>query len=125
MRLVAKYASVIKDWLKFGVALPVLFFLLLCAGNLFGQADTGRITGTVTDATGAVVPNVKVTIVAVETNRRQTFVTDNTGRYSSGPLQVGAYRVEAESSLFFKRFLHPINPVHPVKMNFHSCMVPP
>ena len=86
--------------LKLGIAFLPLCLLLLCAENLFSQADTGRIIGTVTDATGAVVPNVKVTILAVETNRRQTFVTDNTGRYSSGPLQVGAYRVEAESTGF-------------------------
>src|SRR5262245_51264090 len=73
--------------------------LLLCA-RLFGQANTGRITGAATDATGAVVPSVKVTIVAVETNRRQTFVTDSTGRYSSNPLEAGLYRVEAESPGF-------------------------
>src|ERR1700730_4360337 len=100
MRLVAKYASVIKDWPKLRAAFPVLFALLLCAQSLFSQANTGRITGTATDVIGALVPGVKVTIIAVETNRRQTFVTDNTGRYSSGPLQVGAYRVEAESTGF-------------------------
>src|SRR5438105_2744229 len=82
------------------VAFPVLCLLLLCAPSLFSQADTGRITGTASDATGAVVPNVKVTITAVETNRRQTFVTDSTGHYSSGPLQAGAYRIEAESAGF-------------------------
>src|SRR5260370_12240614 len=104
MRLVAKYASVIKDWLKLGVAFPVLFSLLLGAQSLFSQANTGRITGTATDVTGALVPGVKVTIIAVETNRHQTFVTDSTGRYSSGPVQAGAYRVEAEST-GFKRFV--------------------
>src|SRR5437867_3478728 len=104
MSLVAMNVSVSKVWLKLGVAIPALFLLLLCADSLFSQADTGRITGTATDVTGAVVPNVKVTITAVETNRHQTFVTDNTGHYSSGPLQAGAYRVEAEST-GFKRFV--------------------
>src|SRR5437879_2185832 len=104
MMLVARNASVSKFWLKSGVVFPVLFLLLLWAESLFSQANTGRITGTASDATGAVVPNVKVTITAVETNRRQTFVTDNTGHYSSGPLQAGAYRVEAEST-GFKRFV--------------------
>src|SRR5216684_2314095 len=100
MRLVARNASVSKVWLKLGVLFPAVCLLLLCTESLFSQADTGRITGTASDVTGAVVPNVKVTIVAVETNRRQTFVTDSTGRYSSGPLQVGAYRVEAELTGF-------------------------
>src|SRR5712691_3449562 len=94
MRLVSKV------WLKLGVVFPAMCLLLLCAESLFSQADTGRITGTVSDATGAVAPGVRVTIVAVETNRSQTFVTDNTGRYSSGPLRVGAYRVGAQATGF-------------------------
>ncbi len=100
MRLVARNASISKVWLKLGVVFPAVCLLLVCTESLFSQADTGRITGTASDVTGAVVPNVKVTIVAVETNRSQTFVTDNTGRYSSGPLRVGAYRVEAQATGF-------------------------
>ena len=100
MRLVTSNIYLTKIWLKLGLLFLPLCLLLLCTDNLFSQADTGSITGTITDASGAVVPNVQVTIVAVETNRRQTFVTDNAGRYSSGPLRVGAYRVEAESAGF-------------------------
>lgn len=100
MRLMARNASVSKIGLKLGGVFPVLCLLLLGVQSLFSQADTGRITGTVSDATGAVVPGVRVTIVAVETNRTQTFVTDNMGRYSSGPLRVGAYRVEAQATGF-------------------------
>src|SRR5256885_2121713 len=100
MRLMARYAPVSKVRPKLGVVFSALCLLLLCTESLFSQADTGRITGTVSDATGAVAPGVQVTIVAVETNRSQTFVTDNTGRYSSGPLRVGAYRVEAQATGF-------------------------
>jgi hypothetical protein len=100
MRLVSGNASVAKAWLKSNLAFPVLFLVLLCPESLFGQADTGRITGTASDATVAVVPNVKVTIIAVETNRRLTFVTNSTGRYSSGPLQPGEYRLEVEAPVF-------------------------
>src|SRR5262245_9772822 len=77
-----------------------LFFVLPCADSLFGQANTGRITGTVSDSSGAVVPNAKITIIAIETNRQQSYVTDGAGVYSSAPLQVGQYRVEAESPGF-------------------------
>lgn len=76
------------------------FLLLLCAGSAAAQSETARITGTVSDSTGAVVPDVEVLIIAVETNRRFMFVSDGAGRYSSGPLQVGAYRVEAEFAGF-------------------------
>src|ERR1051326_2153977 len=98
MRLEFKSASVMQPGLKLSVAFAALLLLLLCAQSLFSQATTGRITGTVMDATGAVVPNVKVTIISVETNRRQTFTADNAGHYSSGPLQVGQYRSEEHTS---------------------------
>ena len=94
---------VTRIWLKLAVVVLPLCFLLGTEG-LFGQAETGRITGTVSDATGAVVPNVEVAIVAIDTNRRNTFVTDHAGRYSSGPLRVGEYRVEAQVT-GFKRLI--------------------
>ncbi|MCU1258440.1 MAG: Oar protein [Bryobacterales bacterium] len=81
-------------WLRLGVL--TLCFLLAGTARLFGQADTGSITGTVTDPAGAVLLGVKVTITAVATNRQQTFTTTSDGRYSSGPLRVGEYRIEAE-----------------------------
>src|SRR5437763_2624291 len=100
MNLVLRNASVNRLWLKLGGVAAALCLLLLCAQSVFSQADTGRITGTVSDASGAVVPGVRVTIVAVETNLSQTFVTDNTGSYSSGPLRVGVYRIEGQSPGF-------------------------
>src|SRR4051794_1939408 len=81
-------------WLRLGML--ALCFLVPGAERLFSQADTGSITGTVTDPAGAVLTNVKVTIIAVATNRHLSVLSDNEGRYSSGPLRVGEYRVEAE-----------------------------
>ncbi len=83
-----------KIWLRLGVL--ALCFFLVRTGTLFGQVDTGSISGTVTDPAGAVLSGVKVTIVAVATNQQQTFTTDRDGRYASGPLRVGEYRIEAE-----------------------------
>jgi len=84
------------------ILLPICLSLFgfFCAESLLSQVETGRIIGTVTDVTGAVVPDAEVTIVAVATNRHHTFVTNNGGRYSSGPLQVGEYRVEVQMSGF-------------------------
>lgn len=83
-----------KSYLRFGVLAFCIF--LLSGGRLFSQADTGSITGTVTDSSGAAVPGVKVAIVAIATNQQQEFTSDGAGRYSSGPLRPGEYRVEAE-----------------------------
>jgi Carboxypeptidase regulatory-like domain len=90
--------------LKLVAALLPLFFVLLCAENLFSQ-NTAAITGTVTDPTGGVVPAAQVTITDVETNTSRKIVTDSAGRYSSGPLSVGGYRVQVEAA-GFKRLVH-------------------
>ena len=91
------YLSAIR--LKLGPVLVPLLLVLLCSGHLFSQ-DTGTITGTVTDASGAVVPAATVTIVGTETNSRRTVGTDSGGRYSSGPLPVGSYQVEVRARGF-------------------------
>lgn len=87
-----------KIWSRLGVI--ALSLSLLGGGRLFSQTDTGSIAGTVTDATGAVVPGVKVTVVAIGTNQKRTLTTDSAGRYSSGPLRPTEYRVEAELAGF-------------------------
>src|ERR1022692_1080948 len=100
MRLATRNTYTTKVWLKSGTAFVLLCLLLLCAESLFGQADTGTITGTVTDASHAVVPAATVTIVATETNSRRTVATNSAGRYSSGPLPVGSYQVEVRAKGF-------------------------
>ena len=105
MTLQSKQGHANSGWRTFGLAFLPLCLLLLCPQSLFSQAESGRITGTVSDSTGAVVPGAEVTIINVDTNRRQVFTTDVAGRYSSGPLRVGKYRIEAEST-GFKRLIH-------------------
>ena len=44
-------------------------FLLCLAGTiLFAQSERGTISGTVTDSTGAAVPQAKVTVTNLDTN---------------------------------------------------------
>ena len=87
--------------IKPAAVLMSALLLFLGAGKLRGQ-DTGTITGTVTDASGAVVAAAKVGIVAIGTNASRSLITDSMGRYSSGPLPVGAYRVEVQAPGFQK-----------------------
>ena len=47
-----------------------LLALLLCTVLAWGQAVSGSMVGTVTDSSGASVPNAKITIIAVETNHQ-------------------------------------------------------
>ena len=59
------------------------------------QTITGTITGIVKDASGGVLPGATVTMTHLQTNRVETAVSDEEGRYTSAPLPLGDYRVEA------------------------------
>jgi hypothetical protein len=68
----------------------------MCFGlgrNALAQTDVGYVLGTVTDQTGAAVKGAPVTITWQSTGLVQTVVTDDTGFYTSEPLQVGQYTV--------------------------------
>ncbi len=63
-------------------------------------AGTGAITGTVTDATGAVLPNVELTITNQATGERWKISSAADGRYRVPLLPPGSYRVQARKSGF-------------------------
>lgn len=84
-----------------------LLSTLLSAQFLSAQTITGAITGTVTDATGAVVPGVKITAKNVDTNITNSAVTNDSGVYSLLYLPVGNYAVTAENSGFKKSQIGP------------------
>ena len=56
---------------------------------------TGEITGRVTDATGAVLPGVDVTLTRTDTGVARTAVTNETGAYAFPSLNPGPYRLQA------------------------------
>src|ERR1017187_3714449 len=80
-----------------------LIVLLLMAGKVFAQAGaTGTILGTVTDTSGAILPNVKVTITNTATNVVFHAVTSSSGDYYAPSLNPGTYVVSAEVKGFAK-----------------------
>jgi hypothetical protein len=81
---------------RYGTAL--LVFLLAAALYSFGQEAT--IVGTVTDPSGAAVPNVAVTVTHVETATTRTSVTNDVGQYVVPGLKIGHYNVNAKASGF-------------------------
>ena len=60
----------------------VLGVLLLGTVWLFGQAETGVITGTVTDTSNAVVPGATVTVVSTATGLTRSATTASAGEYA-------------------------------------------
>ncbi|MGD1096567.1 MAG: carboxypeptidase regulatory-like domain-containing protein [Bryobacteraceae bacterium] len=62
--------------------------------------NTGLITGTVADESGAVVPNATVTITNTDTGLSRTAVANAEGLYSAPSLLAGAYTVRVEVTGF-------------------------
>jgi hypothetical protein len=77
----------------------VLVGLLIVVAS-FAQRDLGTIAGTVTDPTGAAVPNAKVTITEIATNLSYTTVTGASGDYVRPALKPGTYKVVGEAQGF-------------------------
>src|SRR5882672_11221079 len=74
--------------------------LLVAEAALLAQSPTGTITGSVTDPSGAVIPEVQISIVNVDTGLRRAFVTGLDGSYSASALPPGSYVVTAEAAGF-------------------------
>lgn len=74
--------------------------VLLWAGLSLGQEITGSISGVVTDASGAFMPNVAVTVLNTQTNVSNTVRTGPSGTYRVPFLFFGRYRVSAEAPGF-------------------------
>jgi len=69
-------------------------FVLVCAHNVAAQQFYGTITGTVTDPSGAVLPNATIKVTNVDTGVATTLKTNGAGVYVASSLIVGTYRVE-------------------------------
>ncbi len=80
--------------------LAIFALLLLAVTGLLAQTNTGRITGTVTDTTGAAVPGVTITITQQATQTVRTVNADPNGFYVATNLPVGLYNVAVEHAGF-------------------------
>lgn len=78
---------------------------LVCSVGVFAQAGTGGITGVVSDATGAVVPNATVTATNKATNQAQTTTASSDGIYRFLTLQPGTYEVKTSAASFAEQTL--------------------
>jgi len=69
--------------------------------SLLAQDITGTIEGSILDATGAAVPNAKVTITSTDRNQVvRTITTDLSGNYSAPLIPIGTYAIKIEANGF-------------------------
>src|SRR3984957_15671583 len=81
----------------------VLMTVSLMVGSdsfLRAQSDTGRVIGTVTDDTGALLPGATVTLTNLDTGIAQTRTSGSDGSFTFAAQTRGHYRVEAAATGF-------------------------
>jgi Carboxypeptidase regulatory-like domain len=77
----------------------LIALLLLCAASV-AQVQTGTITGTVRDKTGAVIPNAHVTIKSLDTGATRDTVSNGQGGYTVPGLPPGNYELNVAAGSF-------------------------
>ncbi len=84
------------------LALPIA-----CTLSMHAQTITAGVNGTVTDASGAIVPNVKVTVTNTATNVSNDSQTNGAGVFVIRNLQVGTYKLTFAAPGFTQQTLGP------------------
>lgn len=89
-----------KSHLSSGAPLMAAFFVLACAPVLLGQRGRASISGTITDTTGAVIPNATVTVTNTDNGFTVSTSTSDIGSYVLPLLPVGTYTVRVRKEGF-------------------------
>ena len=87
-------------WRLLAACIALTAFSGMVAPMASGQNTTGGIVGTVTDSSGASLPNAKVTILSVETGEQRTLTTNGSGAFTAQLLNPGTYTVSVEANGF-------------------------
>src|SRR4051794_40273982 len=82
------------------ILVPALLLNLLTHFPAFAQERFGEVQGTASDVTGAVVPNVKVSLTETTSNRVTTKTTGPDGTYVFRSVEPGQYTVRFEATGF-------------------------
>src|SRR5450432_1183316 len=86
------------DRLRLGASLIIL--AVLGAMTSLAQAPVGSLTGTLHDASGAIMPGVAVTVTNKDTGLERKMATSAEGIFSAASLPAGNYSIKAEATGF-------------------------
>ena len=67
---------------------------------IFAQSDSAALTGSITDASGAFLPNAKVTIHGTATGSDRVVTTNDSGNFVAPNVEPGDYSVRVEAAGF-------------------------
>lgn len=94
------YHLTLKRLFTLGIAFGLGGTLVLTSKTSFAQIAASVLTGTVTDTSGAVVPNVQVTATEISTALSRKVETSSSGVYYIPGLPPGVYNITAETNGF-------------------------
>jgi hypothetical protein len=77
-----------------------LMVVVCLTGLALAQTDTARLIGTITDATGAVIPGAAVTVTNTANARTVTTQTGGAGEYVVNALTAGRYHIDVKAPGF-------------------------
>ncbi len=89
-----------RSEVKYFLKTLCLLSLLLCAVLAMAQTETGQITGTIRDTSGAVVAGAKITVKSATTGLTRTATTNAVGLYTIPSLRPDTYDVTIQSPGF-------------------------
>src|SRR5258708_4501917 len=84
----------------FSLSILLLGIALLPSRAIAQSATTGTVSGTVTDASDAVVPNAQVELLSLDTNAAQAQSTNATGQYIFSGVRPGRYKITIKMTGF-------------------------
>ena len=82
---------------RFGM---VSIFLLFACLTTDAQVESGKIVGTVKDASGAILSGAVITVTETQTNAERKITANSAGEYVATELKPGTYTVKAEEAGF-------------------------
>src|ERR1700730_7876968 len=95
---------------KFSVVVPLFLAMgILLSSHAYAQISGATLSGTVTDPSGAVVPQATMTIKNVATGITRSNTTSTAGFYSAPNLLPGVYEVKAEAQGFSSKIQTGVN----------------
>ncbi len=105
-------------------SLVLMSVLLLCLGAVSLQAQSiyGTITGTVTDTSGAVVPNADITLKNASSGDERKSVSNSDGYYSFSSVPAGTYEITVEAAGFEKAEVTGVSLVGAANLNFNTSL---
>src|SRR5580704_14488610 len=94
-----KSASLLRSRLTFVALLTLL--LAFCIPSVWAQsAGTSSLTGTITDPSGAAIPNVTITLTSNDTAQTRSATTGGDGQYKFTLLPPGNYKIRFSAAGF-------------------------